>query len=185
MIIDKFLMDASNIKLVSKIVIGIFAALIMIIILLSITVLQSNKHRTVVLVPLTLNKPTTISTDSASPDYLTLMATSIVSMRFNFNPNTINDQYQAIEHYISPDSYTQIANDLDSEAKSMINQDIQSSFAVTSVQPDVDNLAVSVSGTLSRWVSGAALPTVQTTFLLKFKNQNGILFLTDWEEAKK
>ena len=185
MFFEQFLRKSHNAKLIIALLSGLIVFLLLIIALQTINTIRTSHHNTVILVPLRLDSPTTVSTDAVDPVYLTMMANSLVSLRFNFTPKTIHAQYQSIENLLAPDVYASLSHELITEEKSIDTQNIMSSFAIQETIPDVNNLSASVSGVLSRWVGGAKMEPANTKFLLKFKNVNGTLLLTDWLEEQK
>lgn len=183
--IEQFALKTNSIKQLSRMVLVIFSGLLLIIILQTVTIMHSSRKAMTVLVPMNLGAPTSVSTDSVSYDYLSLIATSMVSLRFNFTPKSIKNQYQQLENFISPQTYATLTTELQREQTAMTQQNIMSSFAITDVQPDSNSLQVQVKGILTRWVQGAEINSVDAAFLLKFKNENGALILTDWLEQKR
>lgn len=179
------MLKTNSIKLIMRAVVVIIISLLVVIILQTIVLMRDGHRAMTVLVPMTLGSTASVSTDSVNAEYLSLIATSMVSLRFNFTPKTIEWQYQSLSRFLSPAAYASLNTALHEEEKSMVEQNIMSSFAVTDVQPDIGSLQVKISGVLTRWVQGAEIAPAQTTFILQFENVNGTLVLSQWLEQKK
>lgn len=171
-------------KISKYLVIACISQLLVIFVLAVLSIAISHRQMTV-LVPMNLNAPMSVSNNFVSSQYLDESAISFINLRLNFDPDTIDNNHQIILKFVSSNSYSNIKNALDTEAKLVKSQGISSSFYINKIMINKKSMSVKVSGTLNRSVVDKPLKPVQATFLIKFKNDNGLLTLKKFVEEKQ
>lgn len=170
---------------VTRYCIGICLAQFVAIVLLT-TLSMSLSHRSVVtLVPMNLNAPLSVSNNAVSSDYLEKSALSFINLRLNFDPDTIDKNHALILRFASSGAYQGLKKTLDDEATSVKAQGIASNFYSDSIHINRSTLSVLLGGKLVRSVVHKSLPTVNTQFLITFKNNDGFLSIEKFVEEKE
>lgn len=140
-------------------------------------------HQKRTVIPANVHAPFTISDYRVDASYLRQMALFFVSERLNLTPDNIKQAHDVILQYTDPEFYHEFSKILDQEQKEVVKQKISSVFYPSEVIPDPSGLRVLVKGSLSRWVSSLALPSVKKNYLIKFTYESGNLKVLSFSEV--
>ena len=168
---------------VTKYCVGICCSQFLIILLLVFFSLSLSHRSMVTLVPMNLNEPMTVSNNAVSSDYLSKTAMAFINLRLNFNPETVDKNHKIILKFASTSSYPSLKKSLDAEAVSIKEQGISSNFYLNNVEINRKKMTIIAGGILMRSVSSKALPEIKTKFLIRFKNNNGLLSIRKFVEV--
>lgn len=107
-----------------------------------------------------------------------------MNLRLNFDPDTIDNNHALILRSVAPSDYSDIKKSLDIEADFVKKQSISSSFYINGISVNKEMLSVLIDGTLARSVGDKKLSLVKTKFQINFKNDDGLLLITQFFEVK-
>ena len=172
-------------KYTTHLLLGVVVLLTVITLAMMVFAHSLSKRETVILVPMQLTGNARVGNQTVSPNYLTNVALSLVSLRMNVTPETVDTQYHLLKRYIAPQDYVAISEQLQHESALIKKRDLTNSFSLQKVAIDTRRLRVQLSGVLSRSVGDVLLPKTWTTFDIQFDNDNGLLKAVSFEEVKK
>ena len=144
-----------------------------------------STHKDIVLIPSTLQAKANITQNGVSASYLGAMAVMLINERLNVTPENIKGSNQAFITFVSPEYYTAFKKQLSDDAKTIIAGKIASSFYLMSMKTNVNNLTVTITGNLKRWVGERLIDAEQKQYQLKFLMTGLPLSLTSFVEIKK
>lgn len=176
--------NVEDARTITKYLLTVCASLLLVILALLFLCISISHRQMAVLVPMNLNAPLMVSNNSVSSQYLTETALSFIDLRLNFDPDTIDGNHALILRSIAPSDYSAIKKSLDEETTLVKKQSLSSSFYINGISVNKKMLAVLVHGTLARSVGDKNLSLVKTDFQIDFKNDNGLLLVTQFFEVK-
>ena len=159
-------------------------SLLSVVFILTALCINLSHRQMAVLVPMNMNAPLFVSNNSVSSQYLTESALSFMNLRLNFDPDTIDNNHALILRSVAPSDYSDIKKSLDIEADFVKKQSISSSFYINGISVNKEMLSVLIDGTLARSVGDKKLSLVKTKFQINFKNDDGLLLITQFFEVK-
>lgn len=181
---QEFLQRAQDYKKLLPALFAAIAALLAIIVMLIGLSFYLSKRHEVVLVPMHMTSTASIGSEAVSSKYLTAFALSVVSLRMNFTPDTVDEQYSYLLNFISGYAYGGLKKQFLQEVTNIKKRKISSSFAVSNIELKPKKLVVLITGMLNRTVDTVKLAPKQISLELHFTNQNGALSVTEFKESQ-
>ncbi len=144
---------------------------------------QSNR-RDIVLIPSSLQQKASITQDGVSASYLAAMAMMLTNDRLNITPKNVQGSNQNLLQFVDPEFYAAFKEQLVSDEKTIIDDQVVSSFYVNDIQSNPKALTVLVHGQLKRWVGERLIAHESKTYRLNFSKNSTVLLLKSFEEVK-
>lgn len=134
-------------------------------------------HHTVEITPFSGSPGYLKSASFVDSNYLSLMTRNFINERLNVTPETVDANHKSLLSFVSTNHYSDVLRQLVQEAKVIKLKKISSSFYITELKPNPDDLTTRVTGILKRYVGLRALSETKETYVLTFQYKNGRLSL--------
>ena len=122
-----------------------------------------NEQKSIV-TPMLFNAPFAVSQNQADASYLQQMALSLIALRLNVTPETVDASHEQLLAYVKPDN------------------NVNSSFYMTSVKVYPASSRVDVRGQLKTWIGDSKPYPELKQYVLKFEREDGISWLSHFGE---
>jgi len=135
-----------------------------------------NKER-VITVPMAFDQPFESNSYSGDLRLNEMMVRSLINLRLNVTPETIDSQQEAILRFSDPRNRSELKRSLITEAQYIKSNDISSNFSIESIKYDPSNGNTYVTGTLSASTSAGKLdlPDDKRSYVIKVQYVDGQL----------
>ncbi len=134
-------------------------------------------HQTIEVTPFFGGEGYRKSAASLDAHYVELMSENFVYSRLNVTPETVSSNYQRLSTYVDAGSFSEMMKRLDIEAEIIKTKKISSTFTITGIKLDMNNLTADVSGVLQRHVGLREISPENLTYHLAYRYQLGHLNL--------
>lgn len=139
----------------------------------------------IILVPPTIEKSFWVSKSAVSNEYLEEMSLFLSHMFLDVSPSSADFQRSIALKYIDPSYYNILKARLLKEAQTLKKEGISTSFKVSKIRPNKDDLTVEITGTLMSYVGAARVREIQEVYIMKFNYKAGRLLLEEFQEKGK
>ncbi len=153
-------------------------------ILLSFVIIKVAGDVKVIEQPPSIDKTFWVTSSHISSEYLSEMALFFVYLRFNVTPSNVETQRNLLLHYVAPNHYADVKEELVSEEEHIKKAHITTSFYPSDVFADADKLIARIPGDLHSTVGETELPLQRITYEIKFSYHSGRLFVESFDEVK-
>ncbi len=151
--------------------------------LTSLSFYLSNRERIIVTPPV-IDRSFWITNSEVSPQYLSEMTAFFAYLRLNVTPESADHQRQLLLRYVAPQDYGVLNDRLIAERDRLVAQHISSAFYPVNVQVDTQALSAVITGDLISSVGTTQLSPQRVTYLIKYRYNNGRLFVNQFQEVK-
>ena len=152
-------------------------------VLLGLLSFSAFHHSEIRYIPMTSNA-FTLSSNNVDSAYLDAVSMSILSLKLNVNPKTVEASHQHLLSYVASNHYAAFSKTLSQEKEVIVEDDMSSSFYLESIASNPNDLASDVSGTLHRFVGTRAIEPVKVHYRLSYDYQNGRIQIKSFEEKE-
>lgn len=153
-------------------------------VLLSCFLNKAWNHHTIEVTPFSGNPGYFKSATRVDGHYLSLMAENFVNERLNVTPETVDANHKRLLSFVNHQKYTQILRLLTNEAKVIKAKKMSSTFAITEIKTNPNQLTAVVSGVLKRYVGLQSLSDERKTYLLQFQYKDSRLSIIKFSPFK-
>lgn len=170
------------------IAIGFLSLVTLLLLSLSTNVIQGiNNHRLqneqkVAVTPMLYNAPFAVSQNQADASYLQQMALSLIALRVNVTPETVDASHEQLLMYVRPASQNALKIKLAEDATRIKDNNVNSSFYMTSVKVYPGSSRVDVRGQLKTWIGDSKPYPELKQYVLQFERQDGVSWLVHFGE---
>lgn len=140
-----------------------------------------NKQKTVV-TPMLFRAPFAVSQNQSDASYLQQMALSLIALRLNVTPETVNASHEQLLTYVRPAAQNDLKIKLAEDAKRIKDNNVNSAFYMTSVQVYPAISRVEVRGQLKTWIGDSKPYLDMKHYVLTFEREDGISWLSHFGE---
>ncbi|EJK1259037.1 type IV conjugative transfer system protein TraE [Salmonella enterica] len=141
-----------------------------------------QNEQKVVVTPMLFNAPFAVSQNQADASYLQQMALSLIALRLNVTPETVDASHEQLLTYARPASQNELKVKLAEDAKRIKDNNVNSAFYMTSVKVYPAIGRVDVRGQLKTWIGDSKPYPELKQYVLKFDRQDGISWLNHFGE---
>lgn len=117
-------------------------------------------------------------------DYLSLMAENFIYSRLNVTPETVNREHHSLLRFVDSSSYNDILAQLKKEAALIKAQKISSSFVISGIKANPEELMVEINGQLRRFVGLREIEPSDERYFIHFKYHLGRLSIASFTHQK-
>ncbi|MEM3265255.1 MAG: type IV conjugative transfer system protein TraE [Thermoplasmata archaeon] len=147
-----------------------------IVVINSVALIYSLNSHTTILVPPNFNTKSTISSNSASPGYLEMMARYIMNLEMNFTPDTADNQFSELLSYYSPSKYASAKVDLYNQLETIKTGKISQAFYIQDIK--IMGNKIYVTGIVNRYSDVENIANNEThIYVIKYQIINGRFFI--------
>ncbi|MEM5854807.1 MAG: type IV conjugative transfer system protein TraE [Candidatus Aenigmatarchaeota archaeon] len=151
----------------------------------SVTFYVVNNEK-VVLIPLTLERPTEISGKRADDHYLAEFTRHVVYLALNYSPETIDFQVQELLKLVLPARYTEMKQNFERIAQDVKTAKVSSAFFINHIKINHNTRKILVSGFFDQWVMDRKVVTNERrSYVIDYEIVSGRLYLKDIRECKE
>ncbi|HHF7375948.1 MULTISPECIES: type IV conjugative transfer system protein TraE [Legionellaceae] len=154
-------------------------------VLLSCFVYSAFKHHTVEITPFSGNPGYLKSASFVDSHYLSLMTENFINERLNVSPETVDANHKRLLSFVSHQQYPYFLKLFAQEARVIKNKKMSSTFDITEIKVNPNELNAVVNGKLKRYVGIQALSDTQTTYKLVFQYMDGRLSIVQFAPKKE
>ena len=104
-----------------------------------------NEQKSIV-TPMLFNAPFAVSQNQADASYLQQMALSLIALRLNVTPETVDASHEQLLSYVKPAAQNELKIRLAEDAKRIKDNNVNSSFYMTSVKVYKPSLITAAPG---------------------------------------
>jgi len=140
-----------------------------------------NEQKTIV-TPMLFNAPFAVSQNQADASYLQQQALSLIALRVNVTPETVDASHEQLLTYVRPASQNALKIKLAEDGKRIKDNNVNSAFYMTSVKVYPASNRVDVRGQLKTWIGDSKPYPELKQYVLKFERQDGISWLSHFGE---
>lgn len=108
--------------------------------------------RSTIVTPMGYDAPFAIAEQRASPAYLQMMALSLLALRLNVSPETVDAQHQFLLGFVRPGAQPDFKVTLAGEAKRIKQNEVNSAFYHSQVNVVPGSRVVDIRGLLKTWI---------------------------------
>lgn len=123
-----------------------------------------------------------VSQNQADASYLQQMALSLIALRLNVTPETVDASHEQLLAYVKPAAQNELKIRLAEDAKRIKDNNVNSSFYMTSVKVYPASSRVDVRGQLKTWIGDSKPYPELKQYVLKFEREDGISWLSHFGE---
>lgn len=145
---------------------------------------QLATQQQVIVTPMTYDAPFAISQARSSANHLQMMALSLMALRLNVSPETVDAQHEFLLSYIKPGAQPDFKIILAQEAQRIKDNEVNSAFYQTHVQAFPDQNRVDIQGVLKTWIGNAAPTSELKHYGLQLTYDNGITHIERFVEVR-
>lgn len=140
-----------------------------------------NEQKTVV-TPMLFRAPFAVSQNQSDASYLQQMALSLIALRLNVTPETVNASHEQLLTYVRPAAQNDLKIKLAEDAKRIKDNNVNSAFYMTSVHVYPAISRVEVRGQLKTWIGDSKPYPDMKHYVLTFEREDGISWLSHFGE---
>ncbi len=141
-----------------------------------------QNEQKVAVTPMLYNAPFAVSQNQADASYLQQMALSFIALRVNVTPETVDASHEQLLMYVRPASQNALKIKLAEDATRIKDNNVNSSFYMTSVKVYPGSSRVDVRGQLKTWIGDSKPYPELKQYVLQFERQDGVSWLVHFGE---
>ena len=134
--------------------------------------LKQDRSERVVLMPPVLEKTVSFQSGRFNDAYLEQMAVYMAELILTYHADNVRYRIRQFLRYSSPDSHSQLADLLESDATRVIHNKVSAAFFPQATQVVTDRRQVIVKGLQTRMVGGHVVADRQLTLLVMFADSD-------------
>lgn len=138
-------------------------------IVLSSLVVFTWHSRTVEITPFSGSPGYLKSASHVDSYYLSLMAENFINERLNVSPETVDANHKRLLSFVNSKSYTTFLRKLNNEARIIKSKKMSSSFDITQIKTNPNQLTALVTGILKRYVGLQLIKEERVSYFLTFQ----------------
>lgn len=140
-----------------------------------------NEQKSIV-TPMLFKAPFAVSQNQSDASYLQQMALSLIALRLNVTPETVDASHEQLLAYVKPVAQNALKIKLAEDALRIKHNNVNSSFYMTSVKVYPANSRVDVRGQLKTWIGDSKPYPELKQYVMTFERQDGISWLNHFGE---
>ncbi|MRT06054.1 type IV conjugative transfer system protein TraE [Ewingella americana] len=140
-----------------------------------------NEQKSIV-TPMLFNAPFAVSQNQADASYLQQMALSLIALRVNVTPETVDASHEQLLAYVRPASQNALKIKLAEDGKRIKDNNVNSAFYMINVKVYPSSSRVDVRGQLKTWIGDSKPYPEFKQYVMKFERQDGVSWLTHFGE---
>lgn len=144
-----------------------------------------QNEQKVVVTPMLFSAPFAVSQNQADASYLQQMALSLIALRLNVTPETVDASHEQLMTFVRPASQNALKVKLAEDAKRIKDNNVNSAFYMTSVRVYPSSNRVDVRGQLKTWIGDSKPYAELKDYVLQFDRHDGISWLSHFGEITK
>lgn len=117
--------------------------------------------------------------------YLSLMAENFINERLNVSPETVEGNHKRLLSFIDHTQYHHFIKLFEEEAETIKSKKMSSSFDITGIQVNSNQLSAKVSGRLKRFVGMQNIDDLSKCYELQFHYRQGRLSIIQFISTKE
>lgn len=146
-------------------------------------ILYAINQQTVVIVPTSeFSKKFVVKNGVANLSYVDTMSRYFMELLLNYTPKTIEENYNLLANFISPDLYPSLRKQLDVRVANVQQTQASQVFYITQVAIDPNSKKVRVIGNLERIINNQVVFNNAVTYELDYTIEDGRFFVTSLKE---
>lgn len=151
--------------------------------LLSLRVLTLDTREKTIITPPVVTEAFWVKGSQVSPSYLETMARYFAGLALTFSPSSILGQKDVLLRYADPTAHGALDAKLTEDADKVQRQKISEVFYPARTRIRAETLEVALSGDLVTYVGQQQTGVAHTTYVIRFINRDGQLFVASFNEA--
>jgi len=168
----------------NKWLISINAVLLIILLCQSINHLRQRNDTHIVLIPPVLHQTVWVSKKAVSAAYLDEMTRYFADLLLNTTPQTIEERQLLLLHYVSPQHYGDLKQQLIMERERVKHQQISTNFYLHQIQIDSKDMAAKINGQLLVRVGTKIVSQKNTYYMIHYTWEDGRLWIDGWKQNR-
>jgi conjugal transfer pilus assembly protein TraE len=151
--------------------------------LLTLRILTLDTREKTIIVPPVVSAAFWVKGSEMSPSYLEAMARYFANLALTFSPTSILGQKDVLLRYADPAAHGALDAKLTEDADRVQHQKISEVFYIARTRVRAAALEVALSGDLVTYVGEQQTGLVHTTYVIRFTDRDGQLFVAAFTEA--
>lgn len=140
-----------------------------------------NEQKSIV-TPMNFRAPFAISQNQGDASYLQQWALSLIALRVNVTPETVDAAHEQLLMFARPAAQNALKIKLAEDAKRIKDNNVNSAFYMTSIKVYPASNRVDVRGQLKTWIGDSKPYPELKQYILKFEPDAGISWLSNFGE---
>jgi conjugal transfer pilus assembly protein TraE len=153
--------------------------------LLSFFIYFAFRHHTVEITPFSGSPGYLKSASFVDTHYLSLMTENFINERLNVSPETVDANHKRLLSFVNHQHYSNFLKVLTQEAKVIKTQKMSSTYDITQIKTNPNDLTARVYGRLKRYVGTQNISDLQRVYELSFKYIDGRLSIVQFALKKE
>ena len=137
----------------------------------------------VAVTPMLFNAPFAVSQNQADASYLEQLGLSFIALRLNVTPETVDAQHQQLLRFVLPAAQNSLKVQLAEDAKRIKDNNVNSTFYMTSARAYPAENRVDFRGELKTWIGDSKPYSEIKTYILQFYRVDGVSWLARFGEV--
>jgi conjugal transfer pilus assembly protein TraE len=151
--------------------------------LLAVRVLTLDTREKTIITPPVVSEAFWVKGSQVSPSYLETMARYFANLALTFSPSSMAGQKDVLLRYADPSAHGALDAKLTEDADRVQHQKISEVFYPARTRIRTETLEVALSGDLVTFVGAQQTGVAHTTYVIRFINRDGQLFVAAFTEA--
>ncbi|WP_099716391.1 type IV conjugative transfer system protein TraE, partial [Klebsiella pneumoniae] len=118
----------------------------------------------------------------ADASYIEQLGLSFVALRLNVTPETVDAQHQQLLRYVLPASQNSLKVHLAEDAKRIKDNNVNSTFYMTSMRAWPAENRVDIRGELKTWIGDSKPYSEIKSYVIQFSRVDGVSWLARFGE---
>ncbi|TWY00960.1 type IV conjugative transfer system protein TraE [Klebsiella pneumoniae] len=136
----------------------------------------------VAVTPMLFRAPFAVSQNQADASYIEQLGLSFVALRLNVTPETVDAQHQQLLRYVLPASQNSLKVQLAEDAKRIKDNNVNSTFYMTSMRAWPAENRVDIRGELKTWIGDSKPYSEIKSYVIQFSRVDGVSWLARFGE---
>lgn len=129
-----------------------------------------------------INTGFAVSQNQADASYIEQLGMSFVALRLNVTPETVDAQHQQLLRYVLPASQNSLKVQLAEDAKRIKDNNVNSTFYMTSMRAWPAENRVDIRGELKTWIGDSKPYSEIKSYVIQFSRVDGVSWLARFGE---
>lgn len=183
MFFKRYVSDLTNATVEVRFLRIMTAFVVVLCLLEAVAILRLIGAEKTIITPPSIKRSFWVSGAEMSKEYLEEMAYWYAGLVLTVTPQSAEYQNSLFLKYAAPSETGRLTAEMGARAKFLRKHHTATQFTASGVTPDVKNLRVAITGSIITWVGDKKAAERRATYMIGFKNINGMLHVVDFRES--